>query len=138
MNMFVVIATREREALLARTLAALALCRRPEGFSGTIVVENGRRAGTEALVRAAPAGLDARYLFESAGNKSKALNTALAQIGEGLVVFLDDDIRVGPDLLEAYAEAVVHPNTPHPTDAAQGTSSAGQWKPSTRTPLPTG
>ena len=105
MNMFVVIATREREALLARTLAALALCRRPEGFSGTIVVENGRRGGTEALVRAAPASLDARYLFESAGNKSKALNTALAQIGEGLVVFLDDDIRVGPDLLEAYTEA---------------------------------
>ena len=105
MNMFVVIATREREALLARTLAALALCRRPEGYSGTIVVENGRRGGAEALVRAAPSSLDARYLFESAGNKSKALNTALAQIGEGLVVFLDDDIRVGPDLLEAYAEA---------------------------------
>ena len=105
MNIFVVIATREREALLARTLASLAQCRRPTGFSATIVVENGRRAGTEEVVRTAPASLDARYLFESAGNKSKALNTAVAQIDDGLVVFLDDDVRVGPDLLEVYAEA---------------------------------
>ena len=105
MDIFVVIATREREALLARTLASLAECRRPEGFAGTLVVENGRRAGTERVVQTAAATLGARYLFESAGNKSKALNTALAQIDEGLVVFLDDDVRVGPDLLEVYAEA---------------------------------
>ena len=105
MNIFVVIATREREALLARTLACLAECRRPEGFAGTLVVENGRRAGAERVVRNAPAGLDVRYLFEPAGNKSKALNAALAQVDDGLVVFLDDDIRVGPDLLEVYAQA---------------------------------
>ena len=49
--------------------------------------------------------LGVRYLFEAAGNKSKALNAALAQIDEGLVVFLDDDVRVGPDLLEVYAGA---------------------------------
>jgi GT2 family glycosyltransferase len=105
MNVFVVIATREREALLARTLACLAECRRPEGFAGTLVVENGRRAGTERVVRNAPASLDVRYLFEPAGNKSKALNAALAQVDDGLVVFLDDDIRAGPDLLEVYARA---------------------------------
>ena len=133
MNMFVVIATREREALLARTLAAVWRLPATGRIRGTIVVENGRRAGTEALVRAAPAGLGARYLFESAGNKSKALNAALAQIGEGLVVFLDDDIRVGPDLLEAYRRPLVHTaNTLHPTDAPPGTSSADQWKRSTR------
>ena len=104
MKIFVVIATREREALLARTLASLAQCRPPEGFAGTLVVENGRRAGTERVVRDAPARLDPRYLFEAAGNKSKALNAALAQIDDGLVVFLDDDVRVGPDLLEVVRD----------------------------------
>ena len=80
-------------------------------------------------MRAAPASLDARYLFESAGNKSKALNTALAQIGEGLVVFLDDDIRVGPDLLEVYAEAARSSEYAASDGRGTRTSSAGQWKP---------
>ena len=105
MRVSVVLATREREELLARTLASLALCRRPDNFGGTFVVENGKRAGTEDVVREAPAGLDARYLFEPVGNKSRALNAALAQIDDGLIVFLDDDVRVGPGLLEEYAAA---------------------------------
>lgn len=105
MRVSVVLATREREELLARTLASLALCRRPDNFGGTFVVENGKRAGTEDVVREAPAGLDARYLFEPVGNKSRALNAALVQIDDGLIVFLDDDVRVGPGLLEEYAAA---------------------------------
>ena len=105
MKIFVVLATREREELLARTLASLAQCRRPEGFRGTLVVENGLRGGAERVVREAAATLEARYLFESVGNKSLALNAAMAQIDEGLVVFLDDDVRVVPDLLELYAAA---------------------------------
>jgi GT2 family glycosyltransferase len=105
MKIFVVLATREREDLLARTLASLAQCRRPEGFRGTLVVENGLRGGTERVVRKAAATLEARYLFVSASNKSRALNAAMAQIDEGLVVFLDDDVRVLPDLLEVYAAA---------------------------------
>ena len=105
MKIFVVFATREREELLARTLASLAQCRRPEAFRGTLVVENGLRGGAERVVREAAATLEARYLFESAGNKGLALNAAMAQIDEGLIVFLDDDVRVVPDLLELYAAA---------------------------------
>ena len=105
MKLFVVLATREREQLLERTLTSLAQCRRPEGFRGTLVVENGIRGGAERVVRGAAPILQAQYLFESVGNKSLALNAALAQIDEGLVVFLDDDVRVAPDLLEMYAAA---------------------------------
>ena len=105
MRIFVVLATREREELLARALTSLAQCRRPPGFAGTFVVENGTRGGTERVVREAAAWLEARYLFEPAGNKSRALNAALARITDGLVEIVDDDVRVGPDLLEVYADA---------------------------------
>ena len=104
-GIFVVLATREREELLARTLTSLAQCRRPAGFAGTFVVENGTRGDTERVVREAAAPLEARYLFEPAGNKSRALNTALAQIDDGLVIFLDDDVRLTPEVLELYATA---------------------------------
>jgi glycosyltransferase involved in cell wall biosynthesis len=105
MNVFVILATRGREELLERTLASLAQCRIPEGFRGTLVVENGARGHAERVVRQAAAILAGRYSFEPIGNKSRALNAALKQIDEGLVVFLDDDVRVGPDLLEMYARA---------------------------------
>ena len=105
MRIFVVLATREREELLARTLTSLAQCRRPAGFAGTYVVENGTRGDTERVVREAAAPLEARYLFEPAGNKSRALNAALAQIDDGLVIFLDDDVRLTPEVLELYATA---------------------------------
>jgi GT2 family glycosyltransferase len=105
MQVFVVLATRNREDLLARTLTSLAQCRLPAGYAGTFVVENGQRGRTEQVVREAAPSLAARYLFEPAGNKSRALNATLARIADGLVVFLDDDVRVGPDLLEVYAAA---------------------------------
>ena len=105
MRIFVVLATREREELLARTLTSLAQCRRPAGFAGTLVVENGTRGDTERVVREAAGWLEARYLFEPAGNKCRALNAALAQIDDGLVIFLDDDVRLTPEVLESYATA---------------------------------
>ena len=83
MKIFVVLATREREELLARTLASLTQCRRPEGFRGTLVVENGLRGGAEQVVREAAATLEARYLFESVGNKSLALNAAIEASAAG-------------------------------------------------------
>jgi GT2 family glycosyltransferase len=49
--------------------------------------------------------LNARYIHRSRGNKSYALNQALETIEDGLVVFFDDDVRVSPDALVAYAEA---------------------------------
>jgi GT2 family glycosyltransferase len=105
MQVFVVLATRNREDLLARTLTSLAQCRLPAGYAGTFVVENGQRGRTEQVVRDAAPSLAARYLFQPAANKSRALNTALDRICDGLVVFLDDDVRVGPDLLELYGAA---------------------------------
>ena len=107
MKSFAVIATHDRRELLERTLDSLAQCRIPAGFVGTLVVENGGRAGTEEIVRRAPATLGARYLFEPVGNKSRALNLALRATDDGLIIFLDDDVRMPPTLLESYVQSAV-------------------------------
>jgi GT2 family glycosyltransferase len=107
MKSFAVIATHDRRELLERTLYSLAQCRIPAGFGGTLVVENGARVGTEEIVRRAPPALGARYLFEPVGNKSRALNLALQATDDGLIIFLDDDVRMAPTLLESYVRSAV-------------------------------
>lgn len=73
------------------------------------MVENGGRAGAEAVVDAvASAGPEAafRYLHSERANKSAALNAALAGVSDDtLCVFFDDDVLVEPGTLAAYAEA---------------------------------
>jgi len=104
----VIIATAGRPVLLERTLASLARCTIPDCYEGTVVVENGPRAGTETVVDSSNANcpaLSVRYLHEQTANKSRALNRALGAVGEGLVLFLDDDVRVHDQLLVRYAEA---------------------------------
>ena len=101
----VVMATRGRPHLLARTLESLAACDQPTSYAGTLVVENGDQQGAERVVRDAPAGLRASYLFHPDGNKSASLNVALGSIGARLIVFLDDDVIVGKTLLTAFAAA---------------------------------
>jgi GT2 family glycosyltransferase len=105
MKIVVVIATCGRQRLLERTLASLTQCRIPEGFEGTIVVENGSSSGADQVVRQAASALKPRYLFEPKGNKSRALNVALRDAGDALIVFLDDDVRASVALLESYAAA---------------------------------
>ena len=101
----IVIATRGRAGLLERTLRSLEKCEPVSVFGQTLVVENGERSGAEDVVRRAAAPLQARYLFHPEANKSAALNAALHELQDGLVVFLDDDVRVGEGLLRAYAAA---------------------------------
>ena len=109
----ILIPTHGRPTLLGRTLASLAACRLPEAYAEAIVVENGSRAGAEAVlaeVAEAHPGLRLRYMHAERANKSHALNEALATLGEGLVVFFDDDVRLEPGVLEAYAQsASQHP-----------------------------
>lgn len=103
----VVVPTHGRSSLLARTLESVAACERPLGYAGCLIVENGEsgEAATtvEALARAHPeAGF--QYLHHTRANKSAALNAALATLeGNPLVVYLDDDVRVAPGILSAYA-----------------------------------
>jgi len=104
-SLTVVIATHGRPSLLKQTLDSIAQCELPPGYKELVVIENGSRAGAQALVRSLPSRLNARYMHRERGNKSYALNEALDTIADGLVVFFDDDVRVVPGVLVAYGRA---------------------------------
>ena len=101
----VIIATSGRPDLLTRTLESLGKCTLPPGFAETIVVENGPASGAKQVVESGPPVLNLRYLYLAHGNKSAALNAALETLGDCLIVFTDDDVRVNAAVLTAYAEA---------------------------------
>ena len=101
----VLVPTHARPQLLKRTLTSLTRCAIPETYRELIVVENGSRDGAEAIIDSLPDRLNTRYIHRHRGNKSRALNEALATIRDGLVVFFDDDVRMSANVLLAYAEA---------------------------------
>ncbi len=95
----------ERNQWLADALSCLARCQLGEDLCSVVVVENGRQAGVCQLVEQAPAILRARYLYSPLANKSDALNRAIEQLPEGLIIFLDDDIRFDVDIISMYLQA---------------------------------
>ena len=101
----VLIAACGQPALLQRTLQSLAACKKPDGYAGVIVVENGPRCGLDAVVNQFSASLCIRHAYSEPPNKSLALNRVLAQLGTALVVFTDDDVQVPEGTLLAYARA---------------------------------
>lgn len=102
----VVIPTHNRLELFKRTLESVLACLRPE-FNEVrlIVVENGGRFGVKEYLQNTKSWLIPEYLFVEEGNKSQALNAVLDSLENELIVFLDDDVKVVPDLLERYAIA---------------------------------
>jgi glycosyltransferase involved in cell wall biosynthesis len=104
-HLVVLIPTSNRADLLQRTLDSLSQCRFPANYRGTVVVENGQRKVSESIALGYREALHLRYVYLPIGNKSLALNTVLEGLGDVLVVFFDDDIRVDPGILEAYAAA---------------------------------
>lgn len=103
--MYVLIATAGLSDLLRSTLDGVAACAKPKGFKGVVLVENGGESTAGTLVSHYHGSLDIEYMFEPVGNKSMALNRGLRRIREGLVVLFDDDIRIDPGTLLAYAES---------------------------------
>lgn len=105
----VVIPTHNRLALLERTIDSVLQCTQPPGRAvRVLVVENGGRFGTEQLLAKRQSWVRPEYHFCAQPNKSAALNACLDAIGDALIVFLDDDVRVDRDLLVRYADAAGH------------------------------
>ncbi|HAF61798.1 MAG TPA: hypothetical protein DCK95_05685 [Anaerolineaceae bacterium] len=103
-KLVVIIPTSGRPELLSRTLESLDKCIKPDNFCETIVVENGIKAGTDAVVRSFhSSSLNVRYLYSSNANKSAALNLAIDPIMESLIFFTDDDVRFHPEILIKYS-----------------------------------
>jgi GT2 family glycosyltransferase len=103
-DLVVNIATSGRPDLLRRTLQSLSECKLPAGYRETVVVENGPRAGAEEVVRSARPALKLRYMHTPRSNKSAALNAALRTVGNCLVFFTDDDVRLDPWTLCEYSD----------------------------------
>ena len=112
-SLTVLIPTHGRPTLLERTLDSIAQCKLPESYEELVVIENGSRAGAEELIADLPDRLHARYMHESWGNKSNALNAALETIEDGLVVFFDDDVVVSPNTLVSYATTASQHGSDH-------------------------
>ncbi len=104
----VVIATRNRQALLAQTLEALAVQTWPHDHVEVIVADNGSTDGTREVVQAAarPGGPSLRYLSVPTPGKSLAVNQAVAIATGDIVAYTDDDVRPEPQWLERIAAAI--------------------------------
>jgi len=92
----VIIATHARPASLARLIASLA----PGLASGTreiIIAEN----GTPTPTRLATEGVALKHLHEPRAGKCRIQNRAIDQAAGEILVFLDDDVTVAPDYLDA-------------------------------------
>jgi glycosyltransferase involved in cell wall biosynthesis len=105
----IVIATRNRSALLGQTLAVLAGQQWPAEQLEIIVADNGSTDSTCAVVEQAARrhGSPAvRYLFVPQPGKSHAVNAALELARGELIAFTDDDVQPAPEWIQALVQAV--------------------------------
>jgi len=101
----VVVPTHGRLGLLERTLSSLAGCRFPPAVRRVVVAENGICAA-ESLVRTFRARMPVEYSYTDVANKSVTLNGVLRRSGNEFLLFFDDDVRLDPGTLLAYATEV--------------------------------
>jgi glucosyl-dolichyl phosphate glucuronosyltransferase len=104
----VILATRDREQLLAQTLEALAAQEWPRGDFEILVADNGSNDRTRAVVEAAARRAEApptRYLYVREPGKSHAVNQALPYATGDLLAFTDDDVIPQPNWLKRLSIA---------------------------------
>lgn len=103
--MVIIIPTCQRGELLERTLQCLVDADLPDSVSRIVVVENGRKDEAESKVAKFAGRLPVHYRYTPVGSKCAALNLALEECPGEFVVFFDDDVRIDPGCIRAYAEA---------------------------------
>jgi GT2 family glycosyltransferase len=70
-----------------------------------MVVENGRKDEAETKAAKFAGRLPIEYLYTPVGSKCAALNLALESCQGEFVAFFDDDVRIDPACVRAYADA---------------------------------
>jgi GT2 family glycosyltransferase len=70
-----------------------------------LVVENGKRAGTEEICKKYPIGGRVRYIFVDAPGRSRAMNTAILASDADFLIFFDDDLRFPKNIVDEYVAA---------------------------------
>jgi glycosyltransferase involved in cell wall biosynthesis len=92
----VILATRNRDDVLAQTLSHLGRQATGDLSWEVIVVDNGSTDGTSGVLADAARRLPLVSLRESAPGKNRALNQALAVARGELLIFTDDDVIADP------------------------------------------
>jgi GT2 family glycosyltransferase len=101
----VVIATHNRREQLARGLAALAQQSiSPEALE-VIVVDDGSVDGTSESLDGRRPPIALRALRQTNQGPAAARNLGIAAARGGIILFLDDDVVAGPDLVRAHLES---------------------------------
>jgi glycosyltransferase involved in cell wall biosynthesis len=100
MTLSVVIATKDRAALLDDALGSLRAQADAPPFE-IIVVDNGSQDATPEIARKH----GAEYAFVAEPNRGKARNAGIARATGDLVLFVDDDVVTPPHFLAAHAKA---------------------------------
>ncbi|MEK7954407.1 glycosyltransferase [Luteolibacter soli] len=103
--MVIIIPTCQRGELLVRTLQCLVDADLPDSVTRVMVVENGKKDQAESKAASFADKLPVEYLYTPVGSKCAALNLALESCDGEFVVFFDDDVRIDPGCVRAYAEA---------------------------------
>lgn len=105
MDISIVIATKDRERYLHRTLASLRDQAGAPPFE-VIVVDNGSHDGTRGVVENFPGGeMPVHYVAEAEPNRGKARNRGVAAARGAYLLFCDDDVNVPAGWVAAHAAA---------------------------------
>jgi glucosyl-dolichyl phosphate glucuronosyltransferase len=105
----IVVATRNRSALLAQTLDALAGQRWPRDRFEIVVADNRSADDTRQVVESAAARANApsiRYVYVPEPGKSHAVNAALALAAGEVVLLTDDDVLPEPQWIDRMVHAL--------------------------------
>lgn len=102
----VVICTRNRADQLAGVLDSLALQTAPANVAWELcLVDNGSTDHTRQVVESYSARIRIRYVREDTPGLSNARNRGVEEARGRYICWTDDDVRLEPGWLEAYAEA---------------------------------
>ena len=101
----VVIPTYRRESVLLDTLAELLALESAAAEILVIDQTEQHEAGTEARLGQMHAQGQIRWLRSATPSIPQAMNRGLLEAHQAIVLFLDDDIRIEPDLIAAHVRA---------------------------------
>ncbi|GAC1413711.1 MAG: glycosyltransferase family 2 protein [Candidatus Velthaea sp.] len=99
-NLSVIIATKDRAALLDGALRSLA-AQTDAPVMEVIVVDNGSTDATKPVAE----GHGATYIYEPVPNRGAARNRGIAAATGAIVLFIDDDVIVPPHFVAAHMRA---------------------------------
>lgn len=109
MECSIIICTRNRAAMLERTLHAFQSLNVPDRWRVELIVaDNGSTDETAGVVEdASHPAIEIRHVFESSPGKSRALNAALRVAKGEALLFTDDDVIPAPNWLECMARPLL-------------------------------